>query len=171
MVISTKFPFCVVGCLIKRKKQILLQKRERDLFKEYLTLPVGKLRLNESIVDAFSREMKEETGLTPVNARFKGIIEILFTMKRKRFHTIIVLVETTKFKGKIKESDEGKLYWVRKSDVRKYRISPDIKILFKDFVSPCFLYVVVYMKLSKREVMIKNLRIKRIYAKPCIKIF
>jgi ADP-ribose pyrophosphatase YjhB (NUDIX family) len=153
--ISTKFPFCVVGCLIKRKKQILLQKRERDLFKEYLTLPVGKLRLNESIVDAFSREMKEETGLTPLNARFKGIIEILFTMKRKRFHTIIVLVETTEFKGKIKESD-----------VRKYRISPDIKILFKDFVSPCFLYVVVYMKLSKREMMIKNLRIKRIYAKP-----
>jgi hypothetical protein len=39
-------------------------------------------------------------------------------MKRKRFHTIIVLVETTEFKGKIKESDEGKLYWVRKSDVR-----------------------------------------------------
>jgi len=153
----TSFP--IVGCLLKKKNLVLLQERKQQPFKHYLTLPVGKIRYAENIFHAFKREVREETGLTILNFKLRGLIELVNLDEKQ--HTLVILLESTKFKGKLKSSREGKLYWIGKSDLKKYKIMPDIKLLFKEFLTNSFIYANVHLKRKNNTfniVLFKKLR-------------
>lgn len=93
-----------------------------------LTFPGGHVEDNETIEESVIREIKEETGLTISSVECCGTIEWLILEEEVRHVT--VLYKTNKFQGTIKSSDEGKVFWINKKDIDKYKLSNDFdKIL------------------------------------------
>lgn len=129
-----------VLCLIHTEDSYLLQDRVKNDWKGY-ALPGGHIELGESIVDAVVREMKEETGLTIKAPRLCGIKQ--FPIEGGRY--IVFLFETDQFEGELVDSDEGKMYWVKKSELLNVNLVDDfnelIEVMLNDTLTE-FQYVV-----------------------------
>ena len=129
-----------VLCLIHNEDSYLLQDRVKKDWKGY-TLPGGHIETGESIVDAVVREMKEETGLTIKAPRLCGVKQ--FPIEGGRY--IVFLFETDQFEGELVDSDEGKMYWVKKSELLNVNLVDDfnelIEVMLNDTLTE-FQYVV-----------------------------
>ena len=119
-----------VVCLIHNEDSFLLQDRVKEDWKGY-ALPGGHIEPGESIVDAVVREMKEETGLMIKSPRLCGIKQ--FPIEGGRY--IVFLFETDQFEGKIVDSDEGKIYWVKKSELSNVNLVDDFDELIEVMLS------------------------------------
>lgn len=129
-----------VLCLIHNEDSYLLQDRVKEDWKGY-TLPGGHVEPGESIVDAVVREMKEETGLMIKSPRLCGVKQ--FPIEGGRY--IVFLFETDQFEGKVVDSDEGKMHWVKTSDLLNVNLVDDfdelIEVMLSDNLTE-FQYVV-----------------------------
>lgn len=119
-----------VLCLIHTEDSYLLQDRVNNDWKGY-ALPGGHIEPGESIVDAVVREMKEETGLTINAPRLCGIKQ--FPIECGRY--IVFLFETDQFEGKLVDSDEGKMYWVKTSELSNVNLVDDFEELIEVMLS------------------------------------
>lgn len=129
-----------VLCLIHNEDSYLLQDRVKKDWNEY-TLPGGHIEPGESIVDAVVREMKEETGLTIKSPRLCGVKQ--FPIEGGRY--IVFLFETDQFEGKVVDSDEGKMHWVKISELSNVKLVDDFEELIEVMMSDSlteFQYVV-----------------------------
>ena len=129
-----------VLCLIHNEDSYLLQDRVKEDWKGY-TLPGGHVEPGESIVDAVVREMKEETGLMIKSPRLCGVKQ--FPIEGGRY--IVFLFETDQFEGKVVDSDEGKMHWVKTSEFLNVNLVDDfdelIEVMLSDNLTE-FQYVV-----------------------------
>lgn len=119
-----------VLCMIHNDDSYLLQDRVKTDWKGY-TLPGGHIEPGESIVDAVVREMKEETGLTIKSPRLCGVKQ--FPIKGGRY--IVFLFETDQFDGKLVDSDEGKMHWVKKTELSNVNLVDDFDALIEVMLS------------------------------------
>ena len=119
-----------VVCLIHNEDSFLLQDRVKEDWKGY-AFPGGHIEPGESIVDAVVREMKEETGIMIKSPRLCGIKQ--FPIEGGRY--IVFLFETDQFEGKIVDSDEGKMYWVKKSELSNVNLVGDFDELIEVMLS------------------------------------
>lgn len=119
-----------VLCLIHKDDSYLLQDRVKKDWKGY-TLPGGHIEPGESIVDAVVREMKEETGLTILSPRLCGVKQ--FPIEGGRY--IVFLFETDQFEGELADSDEGKMHWVKVSDLSNVNLVNDFEALIEVMLS------------------------------------
>lgn len=119
-----------VLCLIHTEDSYLLQDRVKNDWKGY-ALPGGHIEPAESIVDAVVREMKEETGLMIKAPRLCGIKQ--FPIEGGRY--IVFLFETDQFEGKLVDSDEGKMYWVKTSELSNVNLVDDFEELIEVMLS------------------------------------
>ena len=114
-----------VLCLIHKDGSYLLQDRVKNDWKGY-TLPGGHIEPGESIVEAVIREMKEETGLTIKNPRLCGV---------KQFP----------IEGELADSEEGKMHWIKDSDLSNVNLVNDfeelIEVMLNDSLTE-FQYVI-----------------------------
>ena len=129
-----------VLCLIHKDDSYLLQDRIKKDWKGY-TLPGGHIEPGESIVDAVIREMREETGLTIKNPHLCGVKQ--FPIEGGRY--IVFLFETEQFEGGLADSDEGKMHWVKDSDLSNVNLVNDfeelIEVMLNDSLTE-FQYVI-----------------------------
>lgn len=132
-------------CLIHKDNRYLLQDRIKDDWKGF-TLPGGHVEMGESIVDSVIREMKEETGLLVENPKLCGVKQ--FPIKGDSYENgryLVFLFETSGFSGELTSSEEGKMHWVSKEDLKKVNLVSDfddlIKVMLDDNLSE-FQYVV-----------------------------
>lgn len=118
-----------IMCMVYKKDGSFLV--ENRVKKDWpgLTFPGGHVEDNEMITDAVIREMKEETGLTISNLEPRGYIE--WNEFGDDVRHLAMLFKTNKFKGEIKSSKEGKIFFIKEKDIKKYPLSNDFLTIYK----------------------------------------
>ena len=85
--------------------------------------------------------MKEETGLVIKAPRLCGIKQ--FPIEGGRY--LVFLFETDQFEGKVVDSEEGRMQWVKKSELKNVKLVDDfddlIEVMHSDSLTE-FQYVV-----------------------------
>ena len=120
-----------VLCLVEDGDRVLLQNRVKNDWQGY-ALPGGHVEPGESFVDAVIREMKEETGLTVAGPRLAGVKQ--FPIENGRY--MVLLFKATRWTGELRSSEEGKMEWIRYSDLPGLKTVDDLEELLRVIKSP-----------------------------------
>lgn len=94
-----------------------------------LTFPGGHVEDDELIEDAVIREMKEETGLDLFEIEPRGYIE--WNEFGDGVRHLAMLFRTNKFKGTLKSSKEGDIFFIKEKDIEKYLLSNDFEKIYQ----------------------------------------
>ena len=97
-----------------------------------LCFPGGHVEPGESFVTSVIREVWEETGLTIAQPRLCGTKQFE-TKNGERY--VVFFYKTNCFSGKLRSSHEGEVFWIPKSDLRKYTLCSDFESMIKVFES------------------------------------
>lgn len=129
-------PLVVILIRIGNNKRCFLHKRQKRPFRGKLSLPGGRLLVNESISEAVTRIMKEKHN---INAKLEKVNSVNFEIvknKARRVHSFLLVLVSAKSKDRIEMSDISK----NKKDIIKsdYQLitSPDRAIEIKEFITP-----------------------------------
>ena len=95
-----------------------------------ISFPGGHLLPNESIVHSAIREVKEETGLDIKDLKLVGVNNNV-SPNFNRY--LVFLFKTKTFSGELKSSEEGKVFWVKKKNLRNYKLTPEFSDLIEIF--------------------------------------
>ena len=96
-----------------------------------ITFPGGHIEPNESFISSVIREVKEETGLDISNVQLCGLQQ--WTHQEGKYRYIVFFYKTNIFSGELKSSDEGKVFWIEKEDLYKYKLSSGFDKMFEVF--------------------------------------
>ena len=94
-----------------------------------VAFPGGHVELKESIVDSVIREIKEETGLTIANARLCGVKQWF----KDGVRSVCFLFKTNTYSGDLISNDEGTNMWIKRNDLKKYKLASNFNIMIKVF--------------------------------------
>ena len=127
-------------CNIERDDAYLMLhrvKKEQDVNKDIWIGVGGHLEEDESPEECLFREGIEETGLTLLSWKLRGVITVMSDVRQTEY---MFLYTATGFLGELKECPEGNLEWVRKEEVRNLPIWEGDKIFFDllDASMECF---------------------------------
>lgn len=120
-----------VLCLITDGQKMLLQNRVKKEWRGY-TLPGGHVEPGESFVEAVKREMKEETGLEIAHPRLVGVKQ--FPIPNGRY--VVLLFKAEKFTGQLISSEEGKMEWIGKEQLKSLPAVDDFEDLLRVINDP-----------------------------------
>lgn len=113
-------------CYIEKENKYLMLHRivkKHDINKDKWIGVGGHFEHGESPEDCMFREVREETGLVPVQYRLFGVVTFLSDMgTEKEAWEYMFLYHITDYKGTIKECDEGVLEWIPKKDLLKLEL-------------------------------------------------
>ena len=118
-------------CYIEKDGKYLmlhLTKKEHDVNHEKWIGVGGKFEPDEMPEECLLREVKEETGLTLTQYRFRGILTFIADGWESEY---IHLYTATAFEGELTECDEGSLEWVPKERLFSLPIWEGDKIFLK----------------------------------------
>lgn len=97
-----------------------------------LCFPGGHVEKNESVVRSAIREVQEETGLTVQNLKLCGLKQ--FPIEGGRY--LVLLFRTDQYTGKLRDSREGRMLWLRREELSRYRLSSNFAEMLEVFQSP-----------------------------------
>ena len=106
-------------CYIERGEQYLMLhrvKKKNDINQDKWVGVGGKFEDKESPEECLLREVKEETGLTLTDYRYRGIITFVSDVWPCEY---MHLFTAGGFSGEVKECDEGVLEWVPREKLRQ----------------------------------------------------
>ena len=104
-------------CYIEKEGAYLMLhriKKEQDENRDKWIGVGGKFEDKESPEDCVLREVKEETGLTLTDYKYRGIVTFVSDVWPCEY---MHLFTATGFEGEIKECDEGVLEWLPKAQL------------------------------------------------------
>jgi 8-oxo-dGTP diphosphatase len=112
--------------MIEKGDELLFVERPSEKgFPGYIA-PGGKVDFPESPAHGAEREVKEETGLTVKNMKFKGIDE--FVIPDKKYRYVVYNYLATETSGELLENPpEGKLKWVNRHTAMEMPMQPWFK--------------------------------------------
>lgn len=104
-------------------------KKEKDINKDKWIGIGGHLEEGESPEECLVREMREETGVTPLSPKLRGII----TFVSDRYGTeYMFLYSSEAYQGELSsDCDEGDLEWVRKDKIASLPLWEGDKIFLR----------------------------------------
>lgn len=119
-------------CMVYNGEKILVQDRV-DPDWPGVTFPGGHVKPKESFVESAVREIYEETGLKISNLQLCGLKQ--WTHKDGLYRYIVIFYKTNVFSGEIKSSDEGKVFWINRSEIDNYILADGFKSMLEVFES------------------------------------
>ena len=128
---ESKKPELTTLCyLIKDGKYLMMHrvKKENDINKDKWIGVGGHFETGESPDECLLREVKEETGLTLLEYKARGIITFLYGEDVTEY---MHLYTSESFEGTLSDCDEGELVWVPKEDVKDLPIWEGDKVFFR----------------------------------------
>lgn len=118
-------------CYIEQDGKYLMMhrvKKENDINKDKWVGIGGHFEADESPEECLLREAKEETGLTLLSWRLRGIVTFICDRQNTEY---MFLYTAGQYEGKLCECSEGNLEWVEKSRVYQLPIWEGDKIFFR----------------------------------------
>ena len=113
-----------------KTKEVLVQERIKSW--EGIAFPGGKVELGESIIPSVKREVYEETGLKLKTVRICGVKD--WYDKRLKERQLIILFISDDYSGDlIRETSEGKVYWINEESLKSKKIADDFDKLLEVF--------------------------------------
>lgn len=104
-------------CYIEKNNCYLMLhrvKKQKDINKDKWIGIGGHFETKESPEECLLREVKEETGLTLLSYRFRGIITFVTDLYETEY---MCLYTADSFEGELTKCEEGTLEWVEKSEL------------------------------------------------------
>lgn len=123
-----KITKCILSnmCMVYKDDEILVIDRTKSDWPG-LSFPGGHVEKGETLEESVIREMKEETGLTIFNPKLCDIKDWDWGNDTRYLG---LLYKTDKFEGELKDSNEGKVFWIKKKDLKNYNLSQDFLELY-----------------------------------------
>lgn len=89
-----------------------------------IVFPGGHVEEGENFTEAVVREVFEETGLTIVNPILCGV-KHWFNKKGERY--IVFLYRCDEYSGTVRSSDEGEVFWIKRSELDSYKLAKSFR--------------------------------------------
>lgn len=115
-------------------KEVLVEDKTDVTWKFGHTFPGGHVERNESLYDAMVREVYEETGLTITQLESCGTVE--WFNQDPLYRRLGFLYKTSHFSGTLKQSSEGKIYWMPLADLNENNTAESFMTFLKIFTEP-----------------------------------
>lgn len=109
-------------CYLEKDDSYLLLhriKKQNDINKDKWIGVGGHFEDFESPDECLVREVFEETGLKLNSYQFRGIVTFVSDDSNEKMFEYMCLYTSSDFSGNIIDCDEGKLEWVKKTDMKK----------------------------------------------------
>lgn len=117
-------------CMVYDGNKVLVQDR-LDRNWSGVAFPGGHVEKGESFVDAVIREVLEETGLTITSPRLCGTKD---WTNEDGSRYIVLFYKTDQFKGQLRSSEEGEVFWANLEDLSKMNLAVDMEDMLKVFL-------------------------------------
>ena len=118
-------PLPIILVAVVRKGKILMIKRNRRPYKDYLSMMGGKMLLEESFEEASLRQVKQKSGIEgkflSINAVMQERVEGDGMIKH---NFIFVFAKVSTEEEKFRESEYGKLRWIDIKKIGKEKVIP-----------------------------------------------
>ena len=132
-----KQPELTTLCYIEKDNKYLMMhrvKKEHDINKDKYVGVGGHFEYGESPDECLKREVMEETGLTLIKYKPRGIVTFIYgdeNTPEERVVEYMHLYTATEFSGELIDCDEGELVWIDKDKVYDLPIWEGDKIFFR----------------------------------------
>lgn len=117
-------------CMIYDGDRVLVQDKKDDGWGG-ITFPGGHVEKGESLTDAVTREIHEETGLNVSKLQLCGI-KNWFKDDGSRY--MVIFYKTDIFSGTIKSSDEGEIFWTTFDEMKKMKLAEGMDMMLELFL-------------------------------------
>lgn len=105
-------------CMVSRGDEVLVQRRPDSDRWSGIAFPGGHVEFSEPFVKSVIREVYEESGLIIKNPHLCGIKQWQTVRDGTEARYIVLLYKADEFEGELHSSDEGEVFWVKKSELR-----------------------------------------------------
>ena len=117
-------------CLVYDEKKGLVQEKTGTKYEGGLVFPGGHVEEGESLRDSVIREIREETGLVIKNPQPCGFKDWILEDGTRY---IVLLYKTDQFEGELKNSREGKVFWLDRNDISSANLIWNMRELLEIF--------------------------------------
>lgn len=117
-------------CLVYDEKKVLVQEKTGTKYEGGLVFTGGHVEEEESLRDSVIREIREETGLVIKNPQPCGFKDWILEDGTRY---IVLLYKTDQFEGELKNSREGKVFWLDRNDISSANLIWNMRELLEIF--------------------------------------
>ena len=125
--------FLAIGGIIVRENKILMMDHVKFNF---WTIPIGKVKSHETVIEGLKTEMKEELNIDVTNQKLITIWKRTFNWRGKRIKTENHLFKINSWRGRIRNNEPKKhrsIKFMTIDEIRKIRLSEMTKVMLKAF--------------------------------------
>ena len=128
-------------CMVYDDAGNILVQNRKDPSWPGICFPGGHIEPGESFVESVIREVWEETGLTIENPKLCGTKQFP-TRNGERY--VVFFYKTDRYRGELKSSEEGEVFWIPRKDLENYQMVDDfldmVKVFERDDLSEFYYY-------------------------------
>lgn len=119
-------------CMLSSGTKVLVQDRVDSHWKG-VAFPGGHVERDESLTNAVVREFYEETGLTIEKPKLCAIKN---WMNDDGSRYIVLLYTAKEYTGVLRDSEEGRNFWVEKYALSALSLAPDMEATLRAYQDP-----------------------------------